>query len=101
MAKTSTELRNEKRKKLVTQNLERRNALRKAAVNMKLSEAERDAARIKLQKMPRDTSASRVRNRCQVTGRSRGVYRKFMLSRIKLREFAHRGLIPGVTKASW
>ncbi|MCO6429224.1 MAG: 30S ribosomal protein S14 [Deltaproteobacteria bacterium] len=101
MAKKSVVLRNEERKQLVLRHLQLRKDLRKAAVNMKLSDEEREAARKKLQSLPRNSSASRVRNRCQVTGRSRGVYRKFMLSRIKLREFAHQGLIPGLTKSSW
>ena len=60
-----------------------------------------DEASKKLQKMPRDTSRIRVRNRCELTGRPRGYYRDFKLSRIKFRELAHQGMIPGVTKASW
>ena len=80
---------------------ELRKELRKKTLDMTLSDEERLAAELKLQKLPRNGCATRVRNRCQVTGRGRGVYRKFMVSRIVLREFAHRGLIPGMTKASW
>ncbi len=75
--------------------------LRKKAVDMKLSDEERDAARMKLHSLPRNGAKERVRNRCQLTGRSRGVYRKFMISRIVFREMAHKGLLPGVTKSSW
>lgn len=101
MAKKSVLIRNERRFAMVARQKALRAELRTKAINPKLSDEERDAARTKLQSLPRNGCRTRVRNRCQVTGRSRGVYRKFMLSRIKLREFAHRGLMPGVTKASW
>lgn len=101
MAKTSVVLRNERRKELVEKQREKRAELKKQAVNMKLSDEERYAARVKLQKLSPNGSKVRVKNRCQITGRARGVYRKFMLSRIKFREFAHAALIPGVTKSSW
>jgi small subunit ribosomal protein S14 len=65
------------------------------------SDEDRDAARAKLQRLPRDASPSRLRNRCAITGRPRGVYRKFGLGRNKLRELAMRGEVPGVIKASW
>jgi small subunit ribosomal protein S14 len=101
MAKTSTILRNENRKILVAKQRELRKELKKKAINPKLSEEDRYAARVKLQKLSPNGSKVRVKNRCQITGRARGVYQKFMLSRIKFREYAHAGLIPGVTKASW
>ncbi len=101
MAKLSVSLRNKKRQKLVDRFRVARAKLRSDAKNVKLSDEERDEARTALQKMPRDTSACRVRRRCQLTGRPRGVYKKFLLCRHSFRELAHRGLIPGVTKASW
>jgi small subunit ribosomal protein S14 len=72
-----------------------------AAGNEKLSDEARYEARLKLQKLPRDASPVRLRNRCQLTGRPRGVYSKFGLGRIKLREIAMRGEVPGMVKASW
>ena len=75
--------------------------LRQDAVNMKLSDEERAAAQIKLQKLPRDASPTRVVTRCYLTGRPRAVYRKFGLSRIAFRDLALDGKLPGVTKASW
>jgi SSU ribosomal protein S14P len=69
--------------------------------NQKLSDEARAEARLKLQKLPRDASPVRLRNRCELTGRPRGVYRKFGLGRIKLREHAMRGEVPGMVKASW
>ncbi len=75
--------------------------LRKDAVNMKLSDEERMAAQIKLQKLPRDASPTRVVTRCYLTGRPRAVYRRFGLSRIAFRDLALDGKLPGVTKASW
>jgi small subunit ribosomal protein S14 len=69
--------------------------------NTKLSEDERATARLKLQSLPRNSSPVRLRNRCALTGRPRGTFKKFGLGRIKLREFAMRGEIPGVVKASW
>jgi small subunit ribosomal protein S14 len=70
-------------------------------VDPKLTDEQRDAARAKLQKIPRNGNLNRVRNRCELTGRPRGVYRDFKLCRNKFRELANNGLIPGVTKASW
>lgn len=78
-----------------------RNELRNKAVDQKLSEEERMMARKKLQDLPRDTSACRVITRCEVTGRPRGNYRKFGLSRLSFRQLALDGKLPGVTKASW
>jgi small subunit ribosomal protein S14 len=78
-----------------------RKELRKKSLDLSLSDEERAAARWKLQELPRNGAPTRVRNRCQVTGRPRGVYRKYMISRIVFREFAHQGVIPGVKKASW
>ena len=78
-----------------------RKELRKKVIDFSLGEEEREAAQKKLHSLPRNGSRTRIRNRCMATGRSRGIYRKFMLSRICFRELAHQGLIPGVTKASW
>lgn len=101
MAKKSSVEKQKRREKLVNQNWEKRQGLRDKARNMNLSEEEREAARIALNKMPRDTSSIRLRNRCQMTGRARGYIRKFKLSRLSFRELASNGLIPGVTKSSW
>ena len=79
----------------------KRNALRARAKDISLSEQERWESQIALQKLPRNSSPSRVRSRCTLTGRPRGVYRKFGLGRNKLRELAMEGQIPGVTKSSW
>lgn len=78
-----------------------RDELRAKSVSPKASDDEKDAARKKLQALPRDTSACRTRVRCQLTGRPRGVYRKFGLSRLSFRQLALDGKLPGVTKASW
>lgn len=101
MAKLSMKNREQKRIDLVRKMKTRRDALRDKVRNMSLSDEERDAARLALQKMPRDSSPVRVRNRCRITGRSRGYYRKFGLSRSKLRKAAMRGDVPGLVKASW
>ena len=101
MAKLSSVNKNNYRKKLSQKYGPIRTELREKAVDMKLSEDERQAARLKLQKMPRDTSPIRVRNRCQLTGRPRGNLRRFGLCRLQFRALAHEGVIPGVTKASW
>lgn len=90
-----------RREKLVKLKWNKRQELRAKASNLNLSEEERQAARIALNKMPRDSNKIRLRNRCQMTGRSRGVLRKFKLSRLTFREMASFGLIPGVHKASW
>jgi small subunit ribosomal protein S14 len=78
-----------------------RKELREKVKNENLSEEERFEAMIKLQQLPKNSAKVRVRNRCELTGRSRGFYRKFKLSRIAFRELALRGMIPGVTKSSW
>ena len=101
MARLSVKLREKKRRETVQKFKARRLALLELLQNPKTSDEDRDAARAKLQKLPRDASPSRLRNRCALTGRSRGVYRKFGLGRIKLRELAMRGEVPGVIKASW
>ena len=101
MATKASINKNEDRKKLAAKYGPIKAELRKTAVNMKLSDEERDAARLKLQKLPRDGSPSRVVTRCYLTGRPRAVYRKFGLSRMAFRELALNGKIPGVTKASW
>jgi small subunit ribosomal protein S14 len=92
MAKTNMVEREKRRAKIVKKETIR---------SPKSSQEERATAQVALQKMPRDASASRGRKRCAITGRSRGVYRKFGLSRVKVRETANRGEIPGLTKASW
>lgn len=101
MAKLSLINREEKRRKLVVQFAKKRAALQAVIENASLSDAERYAARLKLQQLPRNASPSRLRNRCQMTGRPRGVFRKFGLCRNKIRELAFKGEIPGVVKASW
>ena len=101
MAKLSVVLREKKRRLTVAKFKVRRQALLEVIRNFKASDEDRDAARAKLQKLPRDASPSRLRNRCAITGRPRGVYRKFGLGRSKLRDLALRGEVPGVIKASW
>lgn len=101
MAKLSQILRNEKRKRMAKNQEERRAEYKAAAVNFKLSDEERALARSKLQALPRNGSKTRIKSRCALTGRSHAVYRKFSLSRIKFRELALEGKIPGVMKASW
>jgi small subunit ribosomal protein S14 len=101
MAKKSMIAREVKRKKLVDKYSVKRELLKKLIVDVNASEDERMNAELKLQKLPRDSSASRIRNRCNITGRPHGYYRKFGLGRNKLRESVMRGDVPGVTKASW
>lgn len=101
MAKKSSIAKQKKREKLVQMNFERRSELRLKAKNLHISEDEREEARIALNKMRRDTSPSRLKNRCQLTGRPHGYLRKFHMSRLCFRELAGMGMIPGVTKASW
>jgi small subunit ribosomal protein S14 len=101
MAKKSMILRDVKRKKLTDKYAKKRAELKATIVNMKLSDEERQKAVLQLQKLPRDSSKTRVRNRCGLTGRPRGYYRKFGLGRNKLRELMMRGEVPGVVKASW
>jgi small subunit ribosomal protein S14 len=101
MAKLALINREEKRRKLVAQYAKKRAALEAVINNAGLSDEERYEARLKLQALPRNASPSRLRNRCQLTGRPRGVFRKFGLCRNKIRELAMNGEIPGVVKASW
>lgn len=101
MAKTSMVNRDIKRKKLVKRYAAKRAELKKIIASTSASYEEKEAAVIKLQKLPRDSSPARVRNRCELTGRPRGVYAKFGLARNKLREATMRGDVPGLRKASW
>ncbi len=101
MAKKSMIAREEKRKKLVKKFDVKRQSLRKIIRDSNSSFEEREVAQLKLQKLPRDSSVTRVRNRCNLTGRPHGYYRKFGLSRNKLREATMRGDVPGLVKASW
>ena len=101
MAKTSMVEREKKRAKLVKKFATKRAELKRAVVDPKLSLEERMDAQTKLQKLPRDASPTRQRNRCSMSGRPRGVYRKFGLARNKLREATMRGDVPGLRKASW
>ena len=101
MAKTSMVNRDVMRKKLVAKYAAKRAELKKIIVSTTASYEEKMDAATKLQKLPRDSSPSRVRNRCEMTGRSRGVYSKFGLGRNKLREATMRGDVPGLRKASW
>jgi small subunit ribosomal protein S14 len=101
MAKKSAVNRNEMVRKLVRQFAARRKVLKDTAENEALSLEERFAARLKLAKLPRNSAAVRIRNRCAVTGRPRGFYRKMKMSRIALRELGSAGQIPGLVKASW
>tara|TARA_B100001971_G_scaffold214585_1_gene252831 strand:- start:44886 stop:45191 length:306 start_codon:yes stop_codon:yes gene_type:complete len=101
MAKVSAIAKNNRRKKLAEKGEAKRAELRAKIMSEDVSVEEKLELQKKLQKMPRDTSRIRVRNRCELTGRPRAYYRDFGLSRIKLREMAHQGMIPGVTKASW
>jgi Ribosomal protein S14 len=101
MAKLSLINREAKRAKLVKKYAAKRAELKAIIDNAKLSDEERMEARLALQKLPRNSSPCRQRNRCQITGRPRGVFSKFGLARGKLREFAMRGEIPGIVKASW
>ncbi len=101
MAKLSSINKNERRKKLVKKYAGQYARLKAVANDKTKDEDERLIARLKMAELPRNANPTRVRNRCELTGRSRGYYRKFRLSRIMLRELANRGLIPGVTKSSW
>ena len=101
MAKKSMIVKNIRRKQIVERYRERRIELKKIIKSQSSSESDRQIARAKLEKMPRDSNPIRIRNRCVVTGRPRSYYRKFGLSRITFREMALKGEIPGVTKASW
>ena len=101
MAKLSLINRDLKRAAMVKKYAKKRADLQAVIADQSVSEEERYQARLKLQQLPRDASPTRIRNRCAITGRPRGTYRKFGLARSKLREMAMRGEVPGVVKASW
>ena len=101
MAKTSAVQRNLKRIKLNKRYEKKRIELKKIIKNKKLELSERFAAQLKLNKLPKNSSKIRIRNRCEITGRPHGVYRKLKISRIALRDLGLSGLIPGMTKSSW
>ena len=101
MVKTSAIQRNLKRIKLTKKFLKKRENLKKIIKNKKLPLEERFAAQLKLAKIPRNSSKTRIRNRCEISGRPHGVYRKLKISRIALRDLASKGKIPGMTKSSW
>ncbi len=101
MAKLALINREEKRRKTVEKYAAKRASLIAVIDDVSRSDEERAAARLQLQKLPRNASPSRMRNRCELTGRPRGVFRKFGLCRNKLREVAFRGEVPGMAKASW
>ena len=101
MAKTSAIERDKKRRRMVKSLRDKRTKLKLIAGNRALPVEERFAATLKLAQMPRNSSRTRLHNRCEITGRPRGFYRKFKLCRIKLRELASVGKIPGVVKSSW
>ena len=101
MAKLSSIQKNLNRKKIVSRYRNQRLNLKKKIMQKDLSMEDRLKIQAKLNDLPRDSSANRVRNRCELTGRTRGVYRKFGLSRIKLRELTMSGSLPGVVKSSW
>lgn len=101
MAKRCMINREVRRKKLSERYAETRRALKKTIINLNASDEERVVAGVRLQKLPRDSSRCRIRNRCSLTGRPHGYYRKFGLARSKLREAAMRGDIPGLVKSSW
>ena len=101
MAKSSSIQKNLKRIKLTKKFLKKREDLKKIIKNKKLPLAERFAAQLKIAKLPRNSAKTRIRNRCEITGRPHAVYRKLRISRIALRELASKGQIPGMTKSSW
>ena len=101
MAKTSSIQRNLKRIKLTKKFLKKREDLKKIIKNRKLPLEDRFAAQLKLAKIPKNSSKTRIRNRCEITGRPHGYYRKLKISRIALRDLASKGKIPGMTKSSW
>ncbi|MBD23539.1 MAG: 30S ribosomal protein S14 [Candidatus Marinimicrobia bacterium] len=101
MAKKSMIAKNLNRRRIVARYAEKRKELKAIIKNPKSSLDEKKLALMALEKMPRDANPIRIRNRCNLTGRPRGYYRKFGLSRISLREMANNGKIPGITKASW
>jgi small subunit ribosomal protein S14 len=101
MAKKSSVNKNQRRTQMTKRMAPKRARLKAIADDRSLPPEERFAARLKLAELPRNSSATRIRNRCQLTGRPRGTYRKFKLSRLALRELASAGQIPGMVKSSW
>lgn len=101
MAKKSSVEKQKRRERIVKLKWDKRQALKAKSRDINISEEERHEARVALNKMPRDSSPIRLRNRCSLTGRPRGFLRKFKLSRLTFRELASMGMIPGVTKSSW
>lgn len=101
MAKKGMVEKNRRRQKLAKQFAGKREALKAIIMNQEVSIEERFAATLKLAQLPRNSAEIRVRNRCEVSGRSRAVYRKFKMSRIALRELGNKGLVPGLVKSSW
>jgi small subunit ribosomal protein S14 len=101
MAKKSAVEKNKRRAKLAKRHTEKRQRLKAIIGDRSLPIEERFEAQLKFSEMPRNSATARVRNRCEITGRPRGVYRKFKMSRISLRELASRGQIPGMVKSSW
>ena len=101
MAKTSSIQKNLKRIRLAKKFLKKRENLKKIIKNRKLPLEDRFAAQLKLAKLPKNSSKTRIRNRCEITGRPHGYYRKLKISRIALRDLASKGKIPGMTKSSW
>ena len=101
MAKTSSVEKNNRRRRMAAQYAEKRKKLKAIADDMNKSREERFAARLKLAELPRNSSPTRIRNRCELTGRARGYYRKLKICRNQLRELAAQGLIPGLVKSSW
>ena len=101
MAKLSSINKNERRKKLVQKNASKYAKLKAIADDESKDDTERLIARLKMAELPRNGNPTRIRNRCELTGRSRAYYRKFKLARVMLRDLANRGMIPGVIKSSW
>jgi small subunit ribosomal protein S14 len=101
MAKKSSIEKNNRRRRMVKQYADRRARLKQITENLSLPVEERFAAQLKLAELPRNSSPTRIRNRCELTGRPRGYYRKLRMSRIALRELSSQGQIPGMTKSSW
>ncbi|PCD02400.1 30S ribosomal protein S14 [Sphingomonas spermidinifaciens] len=101
MAKLSSVNKNEKRRKMVAKYAPKYAKLKAIANDESLDESERLIARLKMAELPRNGNPTRIRNRCELTGRPRGYYRKFRLARVMLRDLANKGLIPGVVKSSW
>ena len=101
MAKLSSINKNERRKALVKKTAAKYAKLKEQAADKSLDEGERLIARLRMAELPRNGNPTRIRNRCELTGRPRGYYRKFKLARVMLRDLANKGMIPGVTKSSW